>query len=162
MFLPNTSGSDKSWGFGLNLFDGKLVVRVSRFDDLQRNAQTGDINTLAGRVLRMDFLAAGQGNPTPFINLYDNATRWVTNANPTWTADQVAAEVQKGRPSSAWMTKITTALRAPPRSQSAPPRICAPSVLSWKSTITRPNSGLFFGFGYGHAGDQSKYLQGPG
>jgi hypothetical protein len=92
--LPNPTGTDKSWGLGLNLFDGKLVVRATHYDNLQKNAQTGDISTLAGRVLRIDFQPTGTGNPTPFINLYNNATHWVQFANPTWTADQVAAEVQ--------------------------------------------------------------------
>ena len=54
--LPNPTGTDKSWGFGLNLFDGKLVIRVTRFDNFQRDSQTSDVNTLAGRVLRMDFM----------------------------------------------------------------------------------------------------------
>jgi len=93
--LPNPTGTDKSWGFGLNLFDSKLVVRMTRFDNFQLNSQNSDVNTLAGRVLRLDFIApASAGNPTPFLNLYNNATHWVQNANPTWTADQVATEVQ--------------------------------------------------------------------
>ena len=93
--LPNPTGTDKSWGFGLNLFDGKLVTRLTRFDNYQRNSQTSDVNTLAGRVLRLDFIApVGAGNPTPFINLYNNATHWVQFLNPAWTADQVAAEVK--------------------------------------------------------------------
>ena len=93
--LPNPTGNDKSWGVGLNLFDGKLVVRFNRFDTLQKNAQTGDTSTVAGRVLRMDFETTGAGNPTPAINLHDNAVHWVQFANPGWSADQVTAEVEK-------------------------------------------------------------------
>ncbi|HVT72742.1 MAG TPA: TonB-dependent receptor [Lacunisphaera sp.] len=93
--LPNTSGSDKSWGLGLNLFKNALNIRVTHYDNLQKNSQTNDINTLAGRVLRIDFVPTGTGNPTPFINLYANATHWVAYQNPTWTADQVATEVKK-------------------------------------------------------------------
>jgi hypothetical protein len=92
--LPNPTGSDKSWGLGLNLFDGKLVVRATHYDNLQKDAQTSDMSTVAQRVLRMDFLPTGAGNPTPFINLHDVATHWVQFANPSWSADQVAAEVQ--------------------------------------------------------------------
>jgi hypothetical protein len=93
--LPNTTGTDKSFGLGLNLFDGKVVVRVTHYDDFQKNAQTNDMNTLAGRVLRIDLVAPpSSGNPTPFINLYNNAQHWVAFQNPTWTADQVTAEVQ--------------------------------------------------------------------
>lgn len=91
--LPNTTGSDTSWGFGLNLLNGKLVVRATRFDNLQRNAQTTDINTLAGRVLRLDFIApVGAGNPTPFLNLYENAVHWVQNSGTP--AAEVDAKVK--------------------------------------------------------------------
>jgi len=93
--LPNTTGTDKSWGLGLTLIDNTLSIRVSHYNDLQQNAQTNDINTIAGRVLRIDFNPTGSGNPTPFIDLYDNATHWVKYQNPSWSADQVATEVQK-------------------------------------------------------------------
>jgi hypothetical protein len=92
--LPNPTGNDKSWGLGANLFDGKLVIRFTRFDTLAKDAQTGDMSTVAGRVLREDFLTTGAGSPTPSFNLYGSAQRWVTWAHPTWTADQVATEVQ--------------------------------------------------------------------
>ncbi|MDI1336006.1 MAG: TonB-dependent receptor [Lacunisphaera sp.] len=100
--LPNPTGTDKSWGLGLNLFDGKLVIRATRYDNLQKNSQNNDINTMAGRVLRVDFLTSGAGSPTPSHNLYTNAVRWVTFANPTWTTDQITAEVQR-------QTKFSTA-----------------------------------------------------
>lgn len=93
--LPNPTGTDKSWGVGLNLFDGKLVVRATHFDNIQHHSQNNDINTMAGRVLRVDFLTTGAGSPTPSHNLYTNATRWVTWANPTWTTTQVEAEVER-------------------------------------------------------------------
>jgi len=53
------------------------------------------MNTLAGRVLRVDFQTTGAGSPTPFVNLHDNAARWVLSTNPTWTADQVNTEVER-------------------------------------------------------------------
>jgi hypothetical protein len=93
--LPNTTGEDKSWGLGLNLFAGKLVIRATRFDNIQRNSQNNDINTMAGRVLRIDFPVTGAGSPTPSHNLYANAQRWVKWANPTWSQDQINAEVLK-------------------------------------------------------------------
>ncbi len=93
--LPNTSGNEKSWGVGFNLLHDTLVIRATHYDNFQRNAQTSDINTLAGRVLRIDFVPTGTGNPTPFINLYGNAKHWVQFQNPSWTADQVNAEVTK-------------------------------------------------------------------
>jgi hypothetical protein len=100
--LPNPSGTDKSWGLGLNLFDGKLVIRATRYDNFQRdnqgidvNTKASDISTIAGRVLRVDFQTTGAGNPTPILNLHDNATHWVQTSNPAWSTDQVAAEVER-------------------------------------------------------------------
>lgn len=81
--LPNTTGADKSWGLGLNLFEGKLVVRATHFDNLQRDSQNTDSNTVAGRVLRIDFQTLGAGSPTTLINLYQNAQRWVQFVDPS-------------------------------------------------------------------------------
>lgn len=92
--LPNTTGTDKSWGLGLNLFDGKLVIRATHFDNFQRNSQTNDINTLAGRVLRIDFPLTGAGSPTGSVNLYNNAQRWVQYADSTLSQSQVDAAVE--------------------------------------------------------------------
>ncbi len=70
--LPDTTGRDKSWGLGLNLMDGKLYMRFTRFNNVQRNAQTTDLSTITGRVLRLDMMAPPTaGNPTPMINLHD-------------------------------------------------------------------------------------------
>lgn len=93
--LPNPTGDDESWGLSLNLFDGKLVVRATRFDNVQKNSQNNDINTMAGRVLRIDFLTTGAGSPTPSHNLYTNAQRWVAWANPGWSQSQIDAEVER-------------------------------------------------------------------
>jgi len=100
--LPNTTGTDKSWGLGLNLFDGKLVVRGTHYDNLQQAAQTNDMSTVAGRVLRVDFLTNGAGSPTPSHNLYTNAVRWVTYQNPGDSAAQIATKVEA-------LTKISAA-----------------------------------------------------
>jgi hypothetical protein len=93
--LPNTTGTEKSWGLGLSLFNDALQIRATRYDDIQHDAQTNDISTVAQRVLRVDFYPTGAGNPTPFLNLYTNATHWVQYSNPTWSADQIATEVQR-------------------------------------------------------------------
>lgn len=93
--LPNPSGEDTSYGIGLSLFDGKVVVRATHYDNYQRDSQTNDMSTMAGRVLRIDFQTLGAGNPTPILNLRDNALHWVGFQNPGWTTDQVAAEVAR-------------------------------------------------------------------
>ena len=92
--LPNPHGTDRSYGIGLSLFDGKVGLRVTHYDDWQRDSQTNDMSTMAGRVLRMDYYTTGAGNPTPFLNLYSNAMHWVSTTHPTWTNDQVTAEVE--------------------------------------------------------------------
>lgn len=91
--LPNTTGNEKSWGVGLSLFNDSVQMRLTRYQDLQRNAQTTDISTMAQRILRIDFNPTGSGTPTPWLNLYDNATHWVQWQHPTWTTDQIASEV---------------------------------------------------------------------
>jgi len=93
--LPNPTGTDKSWGLGLNLLNNSLVLRFTRFDNIQKDSQATDINTVAGRVLRVDFQTTGAGNPTPFLNLHDNAVRWVTWQNPGFTTDQVNTTVEQ-------------------------------------------------------------------
>jgi outer membrane receptor protein involved in Fe transport len=92
--LPNTTGTDKSWGLGFNLFDGKLVIRGTHYDNLQKDAQTNDMSTVAGRVLRIDFPTLGAGSPTPSHNLYGNALRWVS-ADTSLTPTQVTDKVQQ-------------------------------------------------------------------
>lgn len=58
--LPNVTGNGTDYGFWLNLFNDKLVIRVNRYLNNQFNARDGDANTIAQRVLRHD-LELGQG-----------------------------------------------------------------------------------------------------
>lgn len=87
--LPNTTGKGKDYGFWLNMLDGKLVIRVNRYKNTQFNARDSDANTLAQRVLRHD-IDAGQGDS---FKLFTQASNWLTATNPTWTPEQVEAEV---------------------------------------------------------------------
>lgn len=82
--LPNTTGHGKDWGFWLNFFDNKLVLRVDRYDNKQINARDGDANTVAQRVLRMDLDISSDA-----YQLYDNAARWVATLHPEYNADQI-------------------------------------------------------------------------
>jgi hypothetical protein len=93
--LPNPTGTDKSWGLAFNLFNGKVVIRATHYDDFQRNAQNGDSSTMSQRVTRTDVAISGASLANPPINLQPNAIRWVTAQNPGWSADQVNAEVSK-------------------------------------------------------------------
>ena len=87
--LPNASGKGKDYGFTLNAFDGRFVIRVNHYINKSLNSRNGDANTIAQRVLRHD---ASQADP---FQLYLRATDWVTAQNPNWTTDQINTEVLK-------------------------------------------------------------------
>ena len=86
--LPNPSGTGKDYGLWLDLLDGRLVVRLNRYENKQLNARDGDANTIAQRVTRIDGLLAVD----PWA-LYSRATDWVKAVNPTWSSQQVETEV---------------------------------------------------------------------
>lgn len=88
--LPNQTGSTKDIGFWMTLLDGKLSIRYTHQKTDQRNKRDGDIATIAQRVLRADGL-----NAADRWALQDRATDWVTQLHPSWTTDQVKAEVAK-------------------------------------------------------------------
>ena len=88
---PGGEGTD--YGFALNLFGGKLVTRVTKYETLQLRSRNGQSATLANRVRGIDFDTPNRAS-TPFF-LIPQATGWVTRRNPTWTPAQVAAEVAR-------------------------------------------------------------------
>ncbi|MBL9211900.1 MAG: TonB-dependent receptor [Opitutaceae bacterium] len=88
--LPNQTGKTKDVGLWLSLFDGKLSVRYNSFKTDQINVRNGDIATIAQRVLRADGLNAADA-----WALQDRATDWVRQLNPSFTEDQIKAEVAK-------------------------------------------------------------------
>jgi len=83
--LPNQLGKGSDWGAWLNLFDGKVVVRVNRYENKQLNARDGDANTIAQRTLRLDLDVTGDPH-----RLYARARDWHLLQNPT--ASVAAAE----------------------------------------------------------------------
>ncbi len=87
--LPNPSGQGREYGFALNLFDGKLVMRVNRYETKQLSKSGGDAGTIAQRVTRIDLTASAA-----FL-LTTQANAWVTAANPSFTPAQVQAEVAR-------------------------------------------------------------------
>ncbi|MSU65223.1 MAG: TonB-dependent receptor [Opitutus sp.] len=104
--LPNPTGEDKSFGMGLNLFDGKVVVRVTRYETSQLNIRNGDANTTAQRVIRTDLLLQGAtparfvlqniaGGTTPTFGPNNDQFGWIKTTNPTWTNQQVFDEFVK-------------------------------------------------------------------
>ncbi len=87
--LPNPAGQGKEYGFALNLFDGRMVLRVNRYETTQKNKSGGDAGTIAQRVTRIDLTS------TAAFLLTTQATQWVQAANPTFTAAQVQTEVAR-------------------------------------------------------------------
>ena len=85
--LPNPSGQGKDWGFALNLFDNKFVLRVNNYETQQIKTRSGDAGTIAQRVTRTDFSA------TAAFLLQTQALAWVAAVNPTWSPEQIQTEV---------------------------------------------------------------------
>lgn len=88
--LPNTTGQGEDYGFWLTLGrNNELVIRVNKYETTQFNKRDGDANTVAQRVLRLDFADADARE------LENQATLWLTAQNPTWTPAQLQTEVNK-------------------------------------------------------------------
>ncbi|MDO8541961.1 MAG: TonB-dependent receptor plug domain-containing protein [Opitutaceae bacterium] len=73
--LPNPTGEGKDYGFSVNLMQGKLVMRVNKYETTQFNSRNGSTRTLAQRVRSLDFDA-----PYSNVGLTVRARDWVTNA----------------------------------------------------------------------------------
>ncbi|WP_414664126.1 TonB-dependent receptor plug domain-containing protein [Horticoccus sp. 23ND18S-11] len=85
--LPNPSGEGKDWGFALNMFDNRFVLRVNSYETQQIKTRGGDAGTIAQRVTRTDVAS------TAAFLLQTQALLWVAAANPTWTQTQIETEV---------------------------------------------------------------------
>jgi hypothetical protein len=91
--VADPGGEGKDYGFSLNLFSGKLVVRVNKYETKHLRARNGQSTTIANRIRGIDFDTANRSS-TPFF-LIPQATGWVQRAHPTWTTAQVSAEVAR-------------------------------------------------------------------
>ncbi len=60
--LPNPTGTGKDYGLTFNLLDGKLVVKLNRYNTLQINSRAGDAGIVATRAIRLDTGRSGNGN----------------------------------------------------------------------------------------------------
>jgi hypothetical protein len=85
--LPNASGVGEDYGFTLNAFDGRFVMRVNHYINKSLNSRSGDANTIAQRVLRHD---VSQADP---FQLYNRVLDWTTAQHPEWTTDQLNTSV---------------------------------------------------------------------
>lgn len=52
--LPNPTSKGKDYGFALTLLDGKLVVRVNRYDSTEINSRRSQIGTVGSRIHRLE------------------------------------------------------------------------------------------------------------
>lgn len=91
--LPDPSGEGKDYGFSVQLLpDNKLILRYNEYNNIQVQSRAGDSGIIATRAGRLDFAFGGNNDQ---FNLQRQATAWVTNANPMFTAQQIQDEVAR-------------------------------------------------------------------
>lgn len=90
--LPNPTGEGRDYGLGLQLLDGKLMVRLNKFETLQVQSRNNNGGTLAQRVHGIDLTT--NYAPPGLVNL---ARGWVTraaeNAGQTLTEDEIDSRI---------------------------------------------------------------------
>lgn len=92
--LPDPTGRGHDYGVTLKLLDGRLVMRVIKYETKQIDARAGA--TAAARTRAMDFdFVSSSTNRSNWLNA--NALRWITAAaaanGQTLTPDQATAQV---------------------------------------------------------------------
>jgi hypothetical protein len=89
--LPNQTGTSKDIGFWLNMLEGKLSIRYTKFDTLQLAKRDGDISTMAQRILRYEGFIANDA-----YNLRTQTTAWLNGLGTGGTAtdEQIAAAIK--------------------------------------------------------------------
>ena len=92
--LPNPSGIGKDYGVSLSLFDGKLGVRVNRYETKQINSRNGQSAGFASTVRRLDIYDFSDSRP---FGLNFRSRNWINNAalaqRVTLTEDQLDTRV---------------------------------------------------------------------
>lgn len=91
-FLPNPQGKGEDWGFSLNLFSGKLVVRANQFITRTTNDRNGSSSTLATRSVKMDVF---DGQPARNFSLDVRTRQWLQATQPGLTGAALDAAVAK-------------------------------------------------------------------
>jgi hypothetical protein len=94
--LPDPTGHGKDYGFSLNLFNGKLVLRANKYETTQIDSRNGSMRIIAQRIRNLDF---DSPNGNQFFNLTTRARAWVTNAaaaqGRTLSEDQINQEISR-------------------------------------------------------------------
>jgi hypothetical protein len=86
--LPDPKGKTRDYGLQLILLNGRLSIRAQQYETVDDGRADSTINTYVARTLRMDY-SSSITDP----NLGGQLTTQLQTINPTWTADQVLAEV---------------------------------------------------------------------
>ncbi len=89
--LPNPTSVTKDYGVSFGLA-GKLYLKLNVYETGQVNSRTGDAGVIATRAGRIDFAFGGNNDQ---FNLQRQAAAWVGSLNPTFTQEQLNAEVAK-------------------------------------------------------------------
>lgn len=89
-FVPDPKGEGKDYGFSLSLFDGKLYLKVNKYETMTLNSRTGPSAGIAAAALALDFFGNAGG---VFYGLQVQATDWLTAANPGITPAQLEAQL---------------------------------------------------------------------
>lgn len=91
-WLPDPSGFGKDYGFALNLFDGKLMIRVNKYKTEQINSRSGPSAAFARRIWGIDFNDRNVG-------LQYQAEEWINELafaeGRTVTPEQMNAELTR-------------------------------------------------------------------
>lgn len=89
--LPNPSSNGKDYGFSLNLWADKLILRANRYETNQINTQNSQFGTFGQRILRIDIQNYAGNNDA--ISLQRQARNWVREGNPSLSTADVDTRV---------------------------------------------------------------------
>lgn len=79
--LPDPSGTGKDYGFALNLFSGKLVIRANAYDTRQLRSRTGNAGIIATRIIGVDHIGGINNLPVTAFQTYQLQQQAIIWAN---------------------------------------------------------------------------------
>jgi hypothetical protein len=74
--IPDPAGKGEDYGFSLNLFGGRLIVRANQYQTRQINSRNGTSSTLASRAVKLDIFDFTTSRP---FGLNFRARNWLRN-----------------------------------------------------------------------------------
>ncbi|MBI5692318.1 MAG: hypothetical protein HZC55_19725 [Verrucomicrobia bacterium] len=88
-YLPDPKGEGKDYGFSLNLFDGKLFLKVNKYETMTLNSRGGPSNSIAAAALALDYYGIAGGVE---YSLQVKTEQWLRAANPGITDAQLKVQ----------------------------------------------------------------------